>query len=65
MPPRPSSTLQIKGKKRHLLVDTEGLLMRAVVHPADVQERDGAILVLTTLFGLYPFLRKLFADGGY
>jgi transposase len=36
-----------------------------VVHPADVQERDGGILVLATLFGLYPFLRKLFADGGY
>ncbi len=31
---------KIKGKKRHILVDTEGLLMHAVVHPADVQERD-------------------------
>ena len=39
--------------------------MHAVVHPADVQERDGGILVLATLFGLYPFLKKLFADGGY
>src|SRR5271157_4413855 len=56
---------KIKGKKRHILVDTEGLLMHAVVHPADVQERDGGILVLATLFGLYPFLKKLFADGGY
>jgi transposase len=46
-------------------VDTEGLLMHAVVHPADVQERDGGILVLATLFGLFPFLKKLFADGGY
>jgi hypothetical protein len=34
-----------------------------VVHPANVQERDGGILVLATLFGLYPFLKKLFADG--
>ena len=46
------------------MVDTEGLLMHAVVHPADVQERDGGILVLATLFGLFPFLRKLFADSG-
>src|ERR1700720_1464705 len=56
---------KINGKKRHIVVDTEGLLMHAVVHPADVQERDGGILVLTTRFGLYPFLKKLFADGGY
>lgn len=36
-----------------------------MVHPADVQDRDGGVLVLTTLFGKYPFLSKLFADGGY
>jgi transposase len=36
-----------------------------VVHPADIQDRDGGVLVLSTLFGLYPFLQKLFADGGY
>ena len=35
------------------------------MHPADVQDRDGGVLVLSTLFGLYPFLRKLFADAGY
>ncbi len=56
---------KINGKKRHILVDTEGLLVHAVVHPADVQDRDGGILVLATLFGLFPFLKKLFADGGY
>ena len=56
---------KIKGKKRHILVDTVGLLLHAVVHPADVQDRDGGVLVLSTLFGLYPFLQKLFADGGY
>jgi transposase len=39
--------------------------MHAVVHPADIQDRDGGVLVLATLFGLYPFLKKLFADGGY
>jgi transposase len=56
---------KIKGKKRHILVDTVGLLLHAVVHPADIQDRDGGGLVLSTLFGLYPFLSKLFADGGY
>lgn len=35
------------------------------MHPADIQDRDGGVLVLSTLFGMYPFLRKLFADGGY
>ena len=39
--------------------------MHAVVHPADLQDRDGGVLVLSTLFGLYPFLEKVFADGGY
>jgi transposase len=39
--------------------------MQAIVHPADVQDRDGGVLLVSTLFGLYPFLRKIFADGGY
>ncbi len=39
--------------------------MHAVVHPANIQDRDGGLLVLATLFSLYPFLQKLFADGGY
>ena len=39
--------------------------MHAVVHAADIQDRDGGILVLASMFGLYPFLEKLFADGGY
>ena len=56
---------KIKGKKRHILVDTIGLLLHALVHPADIQDRDGGILVLSTLFGKFPFLTKLFADGGY
>ncbi|WP_432806747.1 IS5 family transposase [Methylocystis echinoides] len=56
---------KVKGKKRHILVDTLGLLLHAVVHSADIQDRDGGILVLSTLFGKFPFLQKLFADGGY
>jgi transposase len=39
--------------------------MHALVHPADIQDRDGGALVLATLFGRYPFLKKLFADSAY
>jgi transposase len=39
--------------------------MHVIVHPADIQDRDGGALVMATLFGLYPFLLKLYADGGY
>lgn len=40
-------------------------MIHAVVHPADIQDRDGGVLALSTMFGLYPFLAKVFADGGY
>jgi transposase len=56
---------KIKGKKRHIVVDTQGLLMEAIVHSADIQDRDGGALLMTSLFGLFPFLLKLYADGGY
>jgi transposase len=39
--------------------------LHAVVHAADIQDRDGGVLVMATLFGMFPFLRKLYADGGY
>ena len=39
--------------------------MRAIVHAADVQDRDGGALVMASLFGAFPFLIKLYADGGY
>jgi transposase len=39
--------------------------MHAIVHAADIQDRDGGALLMATLFGLYPFLLKLYADGGY
>jgi transposase len=41
------------------------LLIHAIVHAADMQDRDGGALVMATLFGMYPFLLKLYADGGY
>jgi transposase len=48
-----------------VLVDKLGLLLHALVTAADVQDRDGGVLLLSTLFGQFPFLRKLFADGAY
>jgi transposase len=47
------------------LVDTQGLLLQAIIHAADIQDRDGGVLLMSTLFGLYPFLLKLYADSGY
>jgi transposase len=41
------------------------LLLHAIVHPASIQDRDGGILLLATMFGLHPFLKKLFADAAY
>src|SRR6266481_427938 len=56
---------KIKGKKRHILVDTLGLLLHAIVHAADIQDRDGGVMLLATMFGMHPFLKKLFADAAY
>ena len=41
------------------------MLLQALVHSADIQDRDGGVLLMATLFGLYPFLDKLYADSGY
>jgi hypothetical protein len=41
------------------------LLLDAVVHTAEMQDRDGGVLLMSTLFGLFPFLLKLYADSGY
>jgi len=56
---------QVKGKKRHVLVDTLGLVLHALVHPASMQDRDGGIALLTALAERFPLLAKLFADGAY
>jgi len=50
---------------RHILTDTIGLLVAAIVHPADVQDRDGAPRLLNALRGAFPCLRHIFADGAY
>ena len=56
---------KVKGRKRHIVTDTTGLLIGADVHPADVQDRDGAVLVIEAIHDLFPWLRHLFADGAY
>ena len=40
-------------------------MIHAIVHAADIQDRDGGTFVMATMFGMYPFLMKLYADGGY
>jgi putative transposase len=56
---------KMTGRKRHLLVDTLGLVMLLVVHPANLQDRDGAKLVLAALASMYRRLRLIWADGAY
>lgn len=56
---------KVNGRKRHLLVDTLGLLLNVVVHPANLQDREGARLVLTGLQQRFPRLRHLWADQAY
>ena len=56
---------KIKGRKRHIITDTAGHLVGLRVHAADIQDRDGAVGVLASIRALYPWLRHIFADGGY
>ena len=53
------------GRKRHVLTDTLGLLLGVVVHPADVQDRDGAEPLLRQVRRLFPFITRLIGDAGY
>lgn len=56
---------KVKGRKRHIVTDTLGLMVGLVVHGADVQDRDGAPEVLKSIRSRWPWLRHVFADGGY
>jgi transposase len=57
---------KVKGRKRHILVDTLGLLLSVAVHAASIQDRDGACLVLDERTrALFPFIERVYADGGY
>ncbi|QND72889.1 IS5 family transposase [Tardiphaga robiniae] len=56
---------KITGRKRHILVDTLGLLLGVSVHAADIQDRDGAHDLLRRARRRFPFVERIFADGGY
>jgi transposase len=56
---------KIKGRKRHIHTDTIGLPVWIIVHPADIQDLDGAPTLLARLGSSFPWLRHIFADGGY
>jgi putative transposase len=56
---------KLAGRKRHILVDTEGNLLNVVVHRANIADREGAYFVLEDVSHVYPTLHKLWADQGY
>ncbi|WP_255411737.1 IS5 family transposase [Deinococcus sp. NW-56] len=56
---------KVSGRKRHLLVDTLGLVMAIKVHEADIQDRAGAVLLLRDLPNVFPRMGYLWADAGY
>ena len=56
---------KVKGRKRHILTDTDGFLVAAQVHAADIQDRDGAPELLASIRASFPWLRHVFADGAY
>jgi len=56
---------KIKGRKRHAMVDTDGRTLVIRAHPADVQDRDGAIPLLKTSRRSFPFIERAFADSAY
>ncbi len=56
---------KVSGRKRHILVDTLGLLLAVVVHSAGIQDRDGARSVLAKVKGCFPRLKTILADGIY
>ncbi|MHA0043694.1 IS5 family transposase [Deinococcus sp. PEB2-63] len=56
---------KVNGRKRHLLVDTLGLVMAIKVHEADIQDRTGAVLLLRDLPNVFPRMGHVWADAGY
>jgi putative transposase len=55
----------VKGRKRHLLVDTEGLVLKAKVHSAKVLDQEGIKPLLDSAKELFPRLSHLWLDAGY
>jgi transposase len=56
---------KLSGRKRHLLVDTLGLLLKVVVHRADIQDREGVPLLLEAVKEHFPRMEKVWVDNGY
>ncbi|HEX9036382.1 MAG TPA: IS5 family transposase [Ktedonobacterales bacterium] len=56
---------KLAGRKRHILVDTQGFLLAVVVHPANLQDRQGGKLVLQAMGSAFPRLQRIWADQGY
>jgi len=56
---------KLKGRRRHIVTNTTALMIGAEVHPADMQDSDGALLVIVAVHDLFPWLRHLFADSAY
>ena len=56
---------KVRGRKRHILVDTEGLVLKAKVHSAKVPDQDGMRLLLETVREQVPWLSHLWVDAGY
>ena len=56
---------KVKGRKRHIVTDTLGLMLFVLVHAADIQDRDGACDLIKAIRYRFPWLRHIFADGAY
>src|SRR5918912_1221718 len=56
---------KVKGRKRHLLVDTEGFVLKAKVHSAKIMDYEGIKVLLDRAKGMFPRLAHLWMDGGY
>ena len=56
---------RVKGRKRHIVTDTEGSLLAVQVHPANLQDNHGAVPLLRIIGRMFPKLRHVFADRVY
>jgi transposase len=56
---------KVMGRKRHAMVDTDGRALELLVHPADIQDRDGAVPLLKMSRGRHPFVELAYADSAY
>lgn len=56
---------KVVGRKRHLLTDTIGMLLAVIVHPANVQDRDGGRTAAALGAKAIPFIERIIGDAGY